>query len=86
MLIFDNSKFIVMNWPFIKESESESEPDKIQESESQLWLTDSTALVLYKTAWSESVGRDCAAYCAKKYSDHLHKFHENGENGAMWQE
>uniref|UniRef100_A0A8C4JN33 CASP C-terminal domain-containing protein n=1 Tax=Dromaius novaehollandiae TaxID=8790 RepID=A0A8C4JN33_DRONO len=23
-------------------------------------------LVLYKTAWSESVGRDCAAYCAKK--------------------
>ncbi|KAF5896983.1 putative zinc finger protein R05D3.3, partial [Clarias magur] len=22
-------------------------------------------LVLYKTAWSESVGRDCAAYCAK---------------------
>ncbi|KAM4044083.1 protein CASP isoform 2-T2 [Anomaloglossus baeobatrachus] len=43
-------------------------------------------LVLYKTAWSESVGRDCAAFCAKKYSDHLHKFHENGENGAMWQE
>ncbi|XP_066455747.1 protein CASP isoform X4 [Eleutherodactylus coqui] len=43
-------------------------------------------LVLYKTAWSESVGRDCAAYCAKKYADHLHKFHENGENGAMWQE
>ncbi|XP_075450450.1 protein CASP isoform X4 [Ascaphus truei] len=43
-------------------------------------------LVLYKTAWSESVERDCAAYCAKKYSDHLHKFHENGENGgAMWQ-
>ncbi|NWZ40446.1 CASP protein, partial [Brachypodius atriceps] len=23
-------------------------------------------LVLYKTAWSESVGRDCAAFCAKK--------------------
>lgn len=23
--------------------------------------------VLYKTAWSESVGRDCAAYCAKKW-------------------
>ncbi|XP_068126364.1 protein CASP isoform X4 [Hyperolius riggenbachi] len=43
-------------------------------------------LVLYKTAWSESVGRDCAAYCAKKYADHLHKFHENGENGVMWQE
>ncbi|XP_029468466.1 protein CASP isoform X8 [Rhinatrema bivittatum] len=42
-------------------------------------------LVLYKAAWSESVGRDCAAYCAKKYSDHLHRFHENGENGAMWQ-
>ncbi|XP_075052839.1 protein CASP isoform X6 [Mixophyes fleayi] len=43
-------------------------------------------LVLYKTAWSESVGRDCTAYCAKKYADHLHKFHENGENGVMWQE
>nr|XP_033777490.1 protein CASP isoform X5 [Geotrypetes seraphini] len=42
-------------------------------------------LVLYKTAWSESMGRDCAAYCAKKYADHLHRFHENGENGAMWQ-
>uniref|UniRef100_A0A8C5MBJ3 Protein CASP n=1 Tax=Leptobrachium leishanense TaxID=445787 RepID=A0A8C5MBJ3_9ANUR len=42
-------------------------------------------LVLYKTAWSESVERDCAAYCSKKYSDHLHKFHENGENGAIWQ-
>ncbi|OXB78858.1 UNVERIFIED_CONTAM: hypothetical protein H355_011263 [Colinus virginianus] len=24
-------------------------------------------LVLYKTAWSESVGRDCAAFCAKKW-------------------
>lgn len=22
--------------------------------------------VLYKTAWSESVGRDCSAFCAKK--------------------
>ncbi|KAM9320813.1 protein CASP isoform 2-T2 [Gastrophryne carolinensis] len=43
-------------------------------------------LVLYKTAWSESVGRDCAAYCAKKYADHVHKFHENGDNGDMWQE
>ncbi|XP_077692996.1 protein CASP isoform X3 [Eretmochelys imbricata] len=42
-------------------------------------------LVLYKTAWSESVGRDCTAYCAKKYADHLHKFHENGDNGDMWQ-
>ncbi|XP_069471090.1 protein CASP isoform X4 [Ambystoma mexicanum] len=42
-------------------------------------------LVLYKTAWSESVERDCSAYCAKKYSDHLHKFHENGDNGALWQ-
>ncbi|XP_062844253.1 cut-like homeobox 1b isoform X3 [Trichomycterus rosablanca] len=41
-------------------------------------------LVLYKTAWSESIGRDCTAYCAKKYSDHLHRFHENGENGDMW--
>uniref|UniRef100_A0ACB8EDA0 Protein CASP n=1 Tax=Sphaerodactylus townsendi TaxID=933632 RepID=A0ACB8EDA0_9SAUR len=42
-------------------------------------------LVLYKTAWSESVGRDCAAYCAKKYADHLHQFHENGDTGDMWQ-
>ncbi|XP_059685425.1 protein CASP isoform X5 [Gavia stellata] len=41
-------------------------------------------LVLYKTAWSESVGRDCAAYCAKKYADHVHKFHENGDAGDMW--
>ncbi|XP_056675793.1 protein CASP-like [Monodelphis domestica] len=39
-------------------------------------------LVLYKTAWSESIERDCAAYCAKKYADHLHKFHENGDNGG----
>uniref|UniRef100_A0A8C1UKW9 Uncharacterized protein n=1 Tax=Cyprinus carpio TaxID=7962 RepID=A0A8C1UKW9_CYPCA len=23
-------------------------------------------LVLYKAAWSESIGRDCAAFCAKK--------------------
>ncbi|XP_061538710.1 cut-like homeobox 1b isoform X3 [Phycodurus eques] len=37
-------------------------------------------LVLYKTAWSESIGRDCSAFCAKKYSDHLHRFHENDEN------
>ncbi|XP_018101785.1 protein CASP isoform X3 [Xenopus laevis] len=50
-----------------------------------LFLHSLVFLVLYKTAWSESVERDCAAYCAKKYSDHLHKFHENGENGAMWQ-
>ncbi|XP_041092597.1 cut-like homeobox 1b [Polyodon spathula] len=42
-------------------------------------------LVLYKTAWSESIGRDCTAYCAKKFSDHVHRFHENGENGEMWQ-
>lgn len=35
-------------------------------------------LVLYKTAWSESIGRDCTAFCAKKYSDHLHRFHEDG--------
>ncbi|XP_013921739.1 PREDICTED: protein CASP [Thamnophis sirtalis] len=41
-------------------------------------------LVLYKIAWSESVGRDCSAYCAKKYADHLHKFHENGENENIW--
>uniref|UniRef100_A0A8K9UFU6 Protein CASP n=1 Tax=Oncorhynchus mykiss TaxID=8022 RepID=A0A8K9UFU6_ONCMY len=37
-------------------------------------------LVLYETAWSESIGRDCSAFCAKKYSDHLHRFHENGDN------
>uniref|UniRef100_A0A8D2DGB3 Protein CASP n=1 Tax=Sciurus vulgaris TaxID=55149 RepID=A0A8D2DGB3_SCIVU len=44
-------------------------------------------LVLYKLAWSESVERDCAATCAKKFADHLHKFHE--DNGAaagdLWQ-
>uniref|UniRef100_A0A672PW42 Protein CASP n=1 Tax=Sinocyclocheilus grahami TaxID=75366 RepID=A0A672PW42_SINGR len=39
-------------------------------------------LVLYKAAWSESIGRDCAAFCAKKYSDHLHRFHEDGDT---WQ-
>ncbi|KAI7800678.1 cut-like homeobox 1b isoform X1 [Triplophysa rosa] len=39
-------------------------------------------LVLYKAAWSESIGRDCAAFCAKKYSDHLHRFHEDGD---VWQ-
>ncbi|XP_044060041.1 cut-like homeobox 1b isoform X6 [Siniperca chuatsi] len=37
-------------------------------------------LVLYKTAWSESIGRDCTAFCAKKFSDHLHRFHENDQN------
>uniref|UniRef100_A0A8C9Y4G2 Protein CASP n=1 Tax=Sander lucioperca TaxID=283035 RepID=A0A8C9Y4G2_SANLU len=37
-------------------------------------------LVLYKTAWSESIGRDCSAFCAKKFSDHLHRFHENEQN------
>ncbi|XP_062242677.1 cut-like homeobox 1b isoform X3 [Platichthys flesus] len=37
-------------------------------------------LVLYKTAWSESIGRDCTAFCAKKYSDHIHRFHENEQN------
>uniref|UniRef100_A0A8C4WDY8 Protein CASP n=1 Tax=Gopherus evgoodei TaxID=1825980 RepID=A0A8C4WDY8_9SAUR len=31
-------------------------------------------LVLYKTAWSESVGRDCAAYCAKKAEQHVSQF------------
>uniref|UniRef100_A0A8C6B9Z4 Protein CASP n=1 Tax=Monodon monoceros TaxID=40151 RepID=A0A8C6B9Z4_MONMO len=45
-------------------------------------------LVLYKLAWSESVERDCATFCAKKFADHLHKFHEN-DNGAaagdLWQ-
>ncbi|KAF3813989.1 hypothetical protein GH733_018021 [Mirounga leonina] len=38
-------------------------------------------LVLYKLAWSESMERDCATFCAKKFADHLHKFHEN-DNGA----
>uniref|UniRef100_A0A8C0EXW5 Protein CASP n=1 Tax=Bubo bubo TaxID=30461 RepID=A0A8C0EXW5_BUBBB len=42
-------------------------------------------LVLYKTAWSESVGRDCVAYCAKKYADHIHKFHKDGDAGDMLQ-
>ncbi|KAK2912456.1 protein CASP-like isoform X4 [Channa argus] len=37
-------------------------------------------LVLYKTAWSESIGRDCSAFCAKKYADHLHRFHEDDQN------
>ncbi|KAF6123841.1 cut like homeobox 1 [Phyllostomus discolor] len=45
-------------------------------------------LVLYKLAWSESVERDCTTFCAKKFADHLHKFHEN-DNGAaagdLWQ-
>ncbi|XP_049643808.1 protein CASP isoform X1 [Suncus etruscus] len=45
-------------------------------------------LVLYKLAWSESMERDCTAFCAKKFADHLHKFHEN-DNGAaagdLWQ-
>ncbi|XP_016088265.1 cut-like homeobox 1b [Sinocyclocheilus grahami] len=39
-------------------------------------------LVLYKESWSESISRDCAAFCAKKYSDHLHRFHETGD---VWQ-
>ncbi|XP_076996972.1 protein CASP isoform X6 [Tamandua tetradactyla] len=44
-------------------------------------------LVLYKLAWSESVERDCATFCAKKFADHLHKFHENdnGAAGDLWQ-
>uniref|UniRef100_A0A1A7WBL6 Protein CASP n=1 Tax=Iconisemion striatum TaxID=60296 RepID=A0A1A7WBL6_9TELE len=37
-------------------------------------------LVLYKTAWSESIGRDCTTFCAKKYADHLHRFHEDDQN------
>ncbi|XP_015450100.2 protein CASP isoform X2 [Pteropus alecto] len=45
-------------------------------------------LVLYKLAWSETMERDCATFCAKKFADHLHKFHEN-DNGAaagdLWQ-
>uniref|UniRef100_A0A8C6X813 Protein CASP n=1 Tax=Naja naja TaxID=35670 RepID=A0A8C6X813_NAJNA len=48
------------------------------------WDKATLSLVLYKIAWSESVGRDCSAYCAKKYADHLHKFHENGDNGNIW--
>ncbi|XP_037671306.1 protein CASP isoform X7 [Choloepus didactylus] len=44
-------------------------------------------LVLYKLAWSESVERDCTTFCAKKFADHLHKFHENdnGAAGDLWQ-
>nr|XP_044998860.1 protein CASP isoform X10 [Jaculus jaculus] len=45
-------------------------------------------LVLYKLAWSESVERDCAATCAKKFADHLHKFHEDDKGAAagdLWQ-
>lgn len=45
-------------------------------------------LVLYKLAWSESVERDCAATCAKKFADHLHKFHESDNEAAagdLWQ-
>uniref|UniRef100_A0A8D1HWI0 Protein CASP n=1 Tax=Sus scrofa TaxID=9823 RepID=A0A8D1HWI0_PIG len=45
-------------------------------------------LVLYKLAWSESVERDCATFCAKKFADHLHKFHENDHGAAagdLWQ-
>ncbi|XP_062816125.1 protein CASP isoform X6 [Anolis carolinensis] len=41
-------------------------------------------LVLYKTAWSESVSRDCATFCAKKYADHFHQFHKD-DNGDLWQ-
>uniref|UniRef100_A0A3Q3JFI4 Protein CASP n=1 Tax=Monopterus albus TaxID=43700 RepID=A0A3Q3JFI4_MONAL len=37
-------------------------------------------LVLYKAAWSESIGRDCSTYCAKKYADHLHRFHGDNQN------
>uniref|UniRef100_A0A1A8KEG8 Protein CASP n=1 Tax=Nothobranchius kuhntae TaxID=321403 RepID=A0A1A8KEG8_NOTKU len=37
-------------------------------------------LVLYKTAWSESIGRDCTTFCAKQYADHLHRFHEDDQN------
>ncbi|XP_053786337.1 protein CASP isoform X9 [Desmodus rotundus] len=45
-------------------------------------------LVLYKLAWSESVERDCTTFCAKKFADHLHKFHENDKGAAagdLWQ-
>ncbi|XP_075421027.1 protein CASP isoform X9 [Tenrec ecaudatus] len=45
-------------------------------------------VVLYKLAWSESVERDCSAFCAKKFADHLHKFHENDHGAAagdLWQ-
>uniref|UniRef100_A0A8D3APH9 Protein CASP n=1 Tax=Scophthalmus maximus TaxID=52904 RepID=A0A8D3APH9_SCOMX len=44
------------------------------------WDKATLSLVLYKTAWSESIGRDCSAFCAKKYADHLHQFHENDQN------
>ncbi|XP_070316360.1 protein CASP isoform X7 [Odocoileus virginianus] len=45
-------------------------------------------LVLYKLAWSESMERDCATFCAKKFADHLHKFHEDDKGVAandLWQ-
>ncbi|XP_054970567.1 protein CASP-like isoform X2 [Pan paniscus] len=45
-------------------------------------------LVLYKLAWSKSMERDCATFCAKKFADHLHKFHENNNGAAagdLWQ-
>uniref|UniRef100_A0A2K5CJU8 Protein CASP n=1 Tax=Aotus nancymaae TaxID=37293 RepID=A0A2K5CJU8_AOTNA len=52
------------------------------------WDKATLSMVLYKLAWSESVERDCATFCAKKFADHLHKFHEN-DNGAaagdLWQ-
>uniref|UniRef100_A0A8C5EEV1 Protein CASP n=1 Tax=Gouania willdenowi TaxID=441366 RepID=A0A8C5EEV1_GOUWI len=36
-------------------------------------------LVLYKTAWSESIGRDCSAFCAKKEAlCHLHLIYLKG--------
>uniref|UniRef100_A0A8C0KKA2 Protein CASP n=1 Tax=Canis lupus dingo TaxID=286419 RepID=A0A8C0KKA2_CANLU len=52
------------------------------------WDKATLSMVLYKLAWSESMERDCATFCAKKFADHLHKFHEN-DNGAaagdLWQ-
>ncbi|XP_043909962.1 protein CASP isoform X1 [Protopterus annectens] len=42
-------------------------------------------LVLYKIAWSESAFRDCTTYCAKRYADHLHKYHQDGEPEKMWE-
>uniref|UniRef100_A0A8C2ZX73 Protein CASP n=1 Tax=Cyclopterus lumpus TaxID=8103 RepID=A0A8C2ZX73_CYCLU len=37
--------------------------------------------LLYKDRLGARVsGRDCSAFCAKKYSDHLHRFPENDQN------
>ncbi|CAJ0968024.1 unnamed protein product [Ranitomeya imitator] len=51
------------------ESELELEPDKIQVSESQLWLTDSTALILSAT-WAPSLRISKDAKLLKEFSGH----------------